>query len=172
MAVSVNRITNANVYLSGGNQLGKSEEIKLPDVAMKMVEHKALGMVGSIELPAGIDKMAGEIKWSSFYKDVMKQVADPYSFLSLMVRANVDTYGSAGRVAQVPLVVFLTVAFTKLPLGAFKQHDNAEFTSPYACYYIRAVVDGEEVVEFDAMSNIHKAGGVDLLAAYRTNTGA
>lgn len=172
MAVSVNRITNANIYLAGGSQLGKSEEIKLPDIAMKMVEHKALGMVGSIELPAGIDKMTGEIKWSSFYKDIMKQVADPYSFLSLMVRANVETFGAGGRVAQVPMVVFLTVAFTKLPLGAFKQHDNAEFTSPFACYYVRCVMDGEDIVEFDALSNIHKVGGVDLLAAYRANAGA
>lgn len=171
MAVRVNRITNANLYLDGGSQLGKSEEVKLPDVAQKMVEHKALGMVGTIELPAGIEKMTGEIKWSSFYKDVIKKVADPYSFLSLQVRANVESYSAQGRVAQTPLVVFLTVAFTKLPLGNFKQHDNAEFTSPFSCYYIRAVMDGEDVVEFDALSNIYKVGGVDLLGTYTANVG-
>jgi P2 family phage contractile tail tube protein len=172
MSIKVNRITNANIYLDGGSQLGRTEEIKLPDVAMKMVEHKALGMVGSIELPAGIEKMTGEIKWSSFYREVMAKVADPYSFLALQVRANVESYNSQGRLEQVPLVAFLTVAFTKFPLGTFKQQDNAEFTSPYSCYYIRVVMDGVDIVEFDALSNIHKANGNDLLAAYKANTGA
>lgn len=171
-AIRVNRITNANIYLDNGNQLGRSESIKLPEVAQKMVEHKALGMVGTIELPAGIDKMAGEIKWSSFYGEVMTKVANPYSFLSLQVRANVETYTAQGRVDQIPLVVFLTVAFTKLPLGAeYKQHDNVEYVSPYACYYIKAQLDGSDIVEFDALSNIYKAGGVDLLAAYNANIG-
>lgn len=171
MAVSINRITNANIYLDGGNQLGKSEEVKLPEVAQKMVEHKALGMVGMIELPAGVEKMTGEVKWSSFYKDVAKKVANPYAFLNLQIRANIETYSAQGRVAQTPLVVFLTVAFTKLPLGSFKQHDNAEFTSPFSCYYIKCVMDGEDIVEFDALSNIYKVGGVDLLAAYNANVG-
>jgi P2 family phage contractile tail tube protein len=171
MAVKVNRITNANIYLDGGNQLGKAEEVKLPEVAMKMVEHKALGMVGMIELPAGIEKMTGEIKWSSFYKDVLKKVANPYSFVSLQVRANIETFASQGRVQQAPLVAFLTVAFTKLPGGTFKQHDNVEAVSPFACYYLKVQMEGEDIVEFDAMANIHKVGGVDLLAAYTANVG-
>lgn len=40
---------------------------------MIMQEHKALGMVGKIELPAGFDKLEGEIKWNSFYHEVMRK---------------------------------------------------------------------------------------------------
>ena len=67
--IEINRITNANIYLDGANLLGRAEEVKLPDVSMTMQEHKALGMVGKVELPAGFDKMEGEIKWNSFYRD-------------------------------------------------------------------------------------------------------
>ena len=41
--------------------LGRATEIKLPDVSLIMQEHKALGMVGKIELPAGFDKLEGKL---------------------------------------------------------------------------------------------------------------
>jgi hypothetical protein len=167
MAITINRITNANIYLDGGSLLGKAEEIKLPDVTAKMNEHKALGMIGTVELPSGFDKMEGEIKWSSFYKDVMAKVANPFKFVALQVRANVETYGAQGRIEEKALVTFLTVAFKKNPGGTFKQHDNAEFPTSYSCYYIKQQLDGQDVLEFDAMSNIYKVNGEDMLANYR-----
>lgn len=77
--IEINRITNANIYLDGANLLGRAEEVKLPDVSMTMQEHKALGMVGKVELPAGFDKLEGEIKWNSFYRDAMLSAANPYT---------------------------------------------------------------------------------------------
>ncbi|WP_027809960.1 phage major tail tube protein, partial [Burkholderia cenocepacia] len=58
--IEINRITNANIYVNGNSLLGRAEEIKLPDISAIMQEHKALGMVGKIELPAGFDKLEGE----------------------------------------------------------------------------------------------------------------
>lgn len=172
MAVRVNRITNANVYLNGVSLLGRVEEIKLPDIVSKMMEHKALGMVGTIELPSGIEKLEGEVKFSSFYRDVMIAVGNPFEFAQLQVRSNVETYSAQGRTTQAPLVTFLTVSFKKNPCGAFKQHDNAEFASGYACNYIKQVMDGADVLEIDVLSNIYKIDGVDILSLYRTNLGA
>ncbi len=169
MAVRINRITNANVYVDGASFLGKTEEIKLPDITTIMSEHKALGLVGKLELPSGLDKMDGEIKWSSFYKDAMAKMANPFQFVSLQVRASVETYGSQGRVEQKPLVVFMTVSFKKNPGGTIKQHDNAEFPSSFSCYYLKQVLDGQDILEFDVMANIYKVEGVDLLVDYRAN---
>lgn len=169
MSVSLNRITNANIYLDGGSLLGKAEEIKLPDITTKMAEHKALGMVGTIELPSGIDKMEGEVKWASFYQDVMSKVANPFKFVSMQVRCNVETYGSQGRVEEKKLVTFLTVAFKKNPAGTFKQHENAEFPTGFSCYYIKQQIDGQDVLELDVLANIFKVNGEDVLANYRAN---
>ena len=171
MGIEINRITNANVYVDGGSLMGKAEEIKLPDITAKMVEHKALGLAGSIELPSGFDKMEGEIKWSSFYKDVMAKVANPFKFVSIQVRCNVETYGSQGRTTEKAMVTYLTVAFKKNPGGTFKQHDNAEFPTSCAVYYIKQVLDGQDILEFDALSNIYKVNGEDMLANYRANLG-
>ena len=46
--ISINRLTNANVYLDGGSMLGRAEEVSLPVLKAKMAEHKALGMVVAI----------------------------------------------------------------------------------------------------------------------------
>lgn len=169
--IEINRITNANVYMNGNSLLGKAEEIKLPDISAIMQEHKALGMVGKIELPAGFEKLEGEIKWNSLYKDVAKAMANPFKAVQLQCRSNVETYGAQGRLSEVALVTYMTVMFKKNPLGTFKQHDNAEFASMFSCTYIKQVMDGEEVLELDYLANIFRIGGEDQLQTYRNNIG-
>jgi P2 family phage contractile tail tube protein len=169
--IQVNRITNANVYVNGASQLGKAEEIKLPDITAIMTEHKALGMVGKMELPGGFDKMEGEIKWNSLYQDVAKVMANPFKAVQLQCRSSIEVYGAQGRTQEVPLVTYLTVQFKKNPAGTFKQHDNAEFGSSFSCSYIKQVIDGKDVLELDYLANIYIVDGVDQLADYRANIG-
>lgn len=169
--IQLNRVTNANIYVDGNCLLGKAEEIKLPDITTVMSEHKALGMVGKIELPSGFEKMEGEIKWNSFYRDVWLKMNNAYSMVQLQVRSSVETYGAMGRMQQQPLVTFLSVMFKKNPMGTFKQNDNAEFSSSFACYYIKQQLAGEDMLELDVLANIYKVGGVDQLDIYRNNIG-
>jgi P2 family phage contractile tail tube protein len=169
--IQVNRIVNANIYIEGVNMLGRAEEIKLPDISAIMAEHKALGMIGKMELPSGFDKLEGEIKWNSLYEEAAKYMANPFKALQLQCRSSIESYGSGGRIEEVPLTTFLTVMFKKNPLGAFKQHDNAEFTSTFSATYIKQVIKGKDVLELDYMANIFKVNGEDLLATYRDNIG-
>ena len=169
--IQVNRIVNANIYIEGVNLLGRAEEIKLPDITAIMNEHKALGMIGKMELPSGFDKLEGEIKWNSLYEEVAKYMANPFKALQLQCRSNIEIYGSGGRIEEVPLTTFLTAMFKKNPLGSFKQHDNAEFTSTFSATYIKQVIKGKEVLELDYMANIFKVNGEDLLATYRDHIG-
>ena len=169
--IQINSITNAGIYLEGASMLGRAEEIKLPDVSAMMQERKALGMIGKIELPVGFDKLEGEIKWNSLYKDVAKTVANPYKAVQLQCRSNIETYGAQGRLQEVSLVTYLTVMFKKNPLGTFKQHDNAEFGSGFSATYITQVIDGDEVLELDYLANIFRVGGEDMLETYRANIG-
>ncbi|KVG24736.1 phage major tail tube protein [Burkholderia ubonensis] len=169
--VKINRITNANVYLSGNSMLGKAEEIKLPDIQAIMAEHKALGMIGKTELPSGLDKLEGEIKWNSLYADVARTMANPFKAVPLQCRSSIETYGAQGRVQEVSLVTYLTVMFKKNPLGTYKQHENADFGSSFSATYIKQVIDGQEVLELDYLANIFRIDGEDMLADYRSNIG-
>ena len=169
--IEINRITNANIYVNGNSLLGRAEEIKLPDISAIMQEHKALGMVGKIELPSGFDKLEGEVKWNSLYEEAAKAMANPFKAVQLQCRSSIETYGPGGRIEEVPLATFLTVMFKKNPLGTFKQHENAEFSSSFTCTYIKQVMDGEELLELDYLANIFRVGGVDQLTDYRINIG-
>ncbi len=99
---------------------------------MIMQEHKALGMVGKIELPAGFDKLEGEIKWNSFYHDVMRKTANPWQAVALQCRSSIDCYNSQGKADQLALVTHMTVMFKKNPLGTFKQNENRNLAAPSA----------------------------------------
>jgi len=169
--ISIKQITNANVYIDGTSFLGKIEEAKLPDVVATLSEHKALGMVGKIELPNGIDKMEMSMKWNSLYGDVLKKAANPFKGVQLQCRSSQETYTGQGRTEEVPVVVHLTGSFKKFPLGGYKQHENVEAETTLTITYFRLVVNGEDIVELDVLANIYKVGGEDLLAQYRSNIG-
>jgi hypothetical protein len=172
MATTVNRLTNANIYVNGNSLLGKAEEITLPVIKQKMSEHKALGMVGSVEFPSGIDKLEAKIKWNSFYADIMKQVANPFASLQIQVRANLENYTASGRTGEVPVVCIMTSSAKDFPMGNFKQHDNVEAETNLNVTYCKLEIDGEVIMEIDVLANIYKVDGTDLLATYRANTGA
>lgn len=170
--IQVNKLYNANVYADGVSFLGKAEEITLPDVTPMMADHKALGMIGGLELPTGWEKMSATIKWNSFYPDVMRKAANPYKAVQMQVRGSLESWESAGRVAEARYVVFLTATFKKFPTGTFKQQENADFESELNVLYVRVEVDGQPVMEFDPVANIYKVDGTDILENYRNNLGA
>lgn len=170
--ISINRLTNANIYLDGGSMLGRAEEIELPVLQAKMADHKALGMVGSIEAFAGFEKLEGKIKWSSLYPDALRKTANPFRSVQLQVRASVETYASPGRTEERPVVALLTVTFKSLPGGNYKQHENVELESEFLATYFKLTVGGEDITEIDVLANIYKAAGQDVLATYRSHLGA
>jgi P2 family phage contractile tail tube protein len=171
MAISVNKLYNANVYVNGTSFLGRAEEVTLPKVQAKMVEHKALGMVGVVETPAGIEKMEAKIKWSSLYPEVLEYMANPHKALSIQVRASLETYDSTGRIAEVPVVAYMTVQFKNFPGIGFKHQDNAEVETDMAVSYYKLQIDGEDYIEVDAYANIWKVKGEDILEQYKANIG-
>lgn len=168
---SIKQITNANVYLDGNSFLGKIEEIKMPDVVVTMTEHKALGLVGKVELPSGLDKMESTQKWNSLYPEVLKKAANPFTAVQLQCRSSLETYTGAGRTEQVPVVVYITGTFKRFPAGNYKQHDNVEAETSMSVTYLRINVGGKDVIEVDVLANIYKVDGVDLLEAYKANIG-
>lgn len=171
-SITVNRMTNANVYVDGQSQLGKVEEINLPDITFMMSEHKALGMIGKFELFSGVDKMELTLKWNAFYRDVLAKFADPRKALKLQVRSSLETYNSEGLQVEVPCVAYLTGYPKNFPAGNFKQHDNVESSSKMTLTAYKLEINGQAVFEFDAMSNTYSVNGEDIFQNYRSNIGA
>ena len=169
--IAINRLTNANVYIGANSLLGKLDEIELPEVKIKTAEHKALGMIGAMKVPAGIEIMEGKFKWNSLYPDVLKRIANPFRNLEIQVRGSLEQYTIQGRTLEIPVKVLLTIAPLGLPGGSYKQNENVEAETEFTAFYMKQVIGGEDIVEVDVLNNIYKAGGEDLLQQYRSNIG-
>jgi uncharacterized protein len=170
--IDVNRLVNCNVYMNGDSMLGRCEEAKVPGIKHVMAEYKALGMVAKLDMWAGLDKMKADFKWASFYPSVLVTIANPFVPVVLQVRGSLQNWNDSGMIAETPLVVHLKGLFEEHAFGDYKMISPAEFPSKFNATYVKCVHDGIELYELDAMSNILKVGGVDLLATYRANIGA
>ena len=169
--LSVNRITNANVYIDGIGLLGRAEEIEVAKPKHKMVEHKGLGMAGSAEFWAGVDKLEAKIKWASLYPEVLSAAGSPFVSHSFQVRGSLDQYTSQGRSAQLPVVYLMTAVFKDAGAFTFKQHENVDSTSTLTVYHSELYVAGTQMHLYDVLANINVVNGVDQLAQLRSNLG-
>lgn len=171
MAVDIRKLTNANVYFDGQNWLGKVEEVNLPEVATKQIEHKAIGMHGTVEIPTGFDKMEVKMKWSSILPDAMKKVGNAFEAFNFQVRSSLEEYQAGTRTGEASVVAFFRGRSKNLPNADFKQHENVDAETNFAVDYYKLEIGGETIFEIDVTNNIYKVDGVDLLATYRANLG-
>ncbi len=167
----VSKIYNSNVYLDGTNNLlGRASEITLPEVAAVTEDHKALGMIGTVQLVMGLAVLTAKVKWNGFYPEHL-QGADFFTRRKLQCRSNVQTFGAGGQASARPLVTSLTVNWTKVPLGVLGAQQSTEFEEELSCVYVKQVLGEEELLEIDILNNIWRVRGKDMLAEYRANLG-
>jgi P2 family phage contractile tail tube protein len=170
--INLNKITNANLYSSGNSYLGKLEELTLPAIKAKFVEQKALGMIMGIELPSGFEMMTGKMKFNAVYPELISEFGSPYITRQVQVRSNLETYDSSGRIAEVPIVAFMSIRFKDvLPPITLKQNDSPDLESEFSSTYYRLEVDGNRIIEVDAFAQIFFLNDDDQLVNYRIALG-
>ena len=171
MSTVIHQIVNANTYMDGNSLLGKAKEFKLPDLEFEFIEHKGLGLHGTVKLPAGLNAMEGEVIWDSFYPEVRAKAYNPYKNVQLMTRSNVLVFDSRGLAAEEALVTIMNVAFNKTTGGSLKNKEATEHSDTFQIYSIKQTLAGKEVLFVDVLANIYRVNGQDVLQKYRTNIG-
>lgn len=171
MSISINQIVNGNVYINGNSQMGRANEVKIPDIEFEKVSHKGLGLHGEIKLPAGTNAIEAEISWDSFYPEVRALLLNPYKNSQLMIRSNLQVFDSRGLAAEEPMVTMMNVSASKIGGTAQKNKENSEFGDTVDVYSIKQTVAGKEILFIDVLANIYRVNGQDVLQKYRTNIG-
>lgn len=170
--MDVSKIFNANVYVGTSSLLGKAKDFTLPKVTTVEDEHTALGMVGKLAFPMGIELLEANITWAGFYADALERSLDPFTYQKLQVRASVEKFGPGGRTEQTPLICHLTARWKDTPLlGTLAAQTAAETQETLVVNYVKLLVGGEELLELDVEQNIWRVKGRDLLETYRANLG-
>ncbi|HEV2169764.1 MAG TPA: phage major tail tube protein [Candidatus Binatus sp.] len=171
MNIQINSLTNANIYIDGIGLLGRAEEIEIPHPRHKMIDYKGLGMAGTAELWAGVDKLESKIKWVSFDADTLTFAASPFQTHSFQARGNLEQYTSQGRSAELPVVYLMTGVFKDAGSPSFQKHQLVETTSTISVYHAELYVAGVQIYLYDVFANVYVVGGVDQLTNFRANLG-
>ena len=170
MSVVINQVDNANVYINGNSKLGTAKKIKTPEFEVEFVEHDNLGLIGKLKLPSKVNALEGEITWDGFYPEVAAIALNPFKNQQLMGRGDVRVFNAAGMAAEVPLVMTMNVAFSKVNIGEYKK-EPTEYAMTYQIHSIKQSIDGKEILFYDAFSNQYRVAGEDILQKYRSNIG-
>ena len=171
MRVSVNRLTNANLYVNGTSLLGMAEEIKIPGIKAKTEDHKGLGRFGTAEFPSGAEKLEATVKWVSIYLEAELQNSGMFQVNQYQARGNIETYGPTGLLAQTPGIWLFSASLKDSGPVTFKQHQNVDKTTTLTVYHIEQYVGGVQTLLYDVLANIYVVNGKDQLAQFRANLG-
>ena len=171
MSIAINQIVNGNVYINGNSQMGRANEVKIPDIEFEYIEHKGLGMFGTVKLPAGANAVEAEITWDSFYPDVRAVLYNPFKTTQLMIRSNLQVFNSMGLATEETMMTTMNVMSQKVGGTGHKNKENAEFQDTLTVLSIKQTVAGKEILFIDFMANIFRVNGQDVLQKYRTNIG-
>jgi P2 family phage contractile tail tube protein len=169
--INVSRVTNANIYLDGASLLGRADEVELAFPKAKMVDHKGLGMFGTAEFPAGIDKLEAKVKWASIYSEVLETLSI-FNSHQFQLRSSIEQYTSQGRIAEQPFVGLMTAQFKDGGPLNFKQHEQVDFSTTLGVYHCEYYVAGVQYLLYDVLANMYVINGIDQLARFRANIGA
>jgi P2 family phage contractile tail tube protein len=171
MAIEISKVFNARVYIEGTDFIAKAEEVDLPKIKFKFADTKALGLYADGELPTGLDKLEAKIKFNSIYPDFIALAADPFTSRTIIVRAPIQDWQQQGVVKTRTLKVEIKGFFKEWDSGKFKKADSSEAEATISCVYYKLEIDGQDVIEVDAINNIYKVKGKDILQDYKTAIG-
>lgn len=160
-----NVLKNFATFIDGVSYVGEVTEVTLPKLTRKMEEFRAGGMRLPAKVDHGMEAMETEITAGGWLRNALAQFGNarvdgvPLRFAGAVQRDDTGDY--------MGVEVYLRGRWEEIDPGSAKAGDATEFKLKMAVNYYRLVIDGEEIIEIDAINMIEKVGGNDLLSAAR-----
>ena len=154
-----------NAFIEGTSYVGEITEITPPKLTRKMEEFRSGGMRMPVKVDHGMEAMEAELTAGGWMRDVLKQFGNAKVDGLLWRFAGAVQRDDAGDYMGVE--IFMRGRWEEIDPGSAKAGDATEFKAKMALNYYRLVIDGEEIIEIDAINMIEKVGGTDMLAVVR-----
>lgn len=154
-----------NCFVDGTNYVGEMEEVVLPKLTRKMEEWRAGGMRLPAKVDHGMEAMEAELTAGGWLKELLKQFGNA-KVAGVMWRFTGATQTDDTGEYQ-SIEIFMRGRWEEIDPGTAKAGEKTEFKAKMALNYYRLVMDGEDVIEIDAINMIEKIGGADLMAQVR-----
>lgn len=169
MDVLPSAISNLNAYI-GGQLIGVTGEITLPDLDYMTASISGAGMGGEIDMPlvGMFPSLTMEIPFATLCDG-------SFSFLTLngqqlTLRGNNQRFDvSTGGYKNESLRIVVGGIPKGLKPGKLGQASTMDGSNSLEVTYLKIEVGGAEMLELDKLNFVYKAGGVDLLAEVKNN---
>ena len=161
-------LKNMNLFVDGKGYAGRVDEIQLPKLTLKTEEHRAGGMDVPVEIDLGMEKLEAELTISDYDPDLFRlfglldAAATP-----ITLRGAIQAQGQQAK----PVTVHLRGGFKALEPSAWKPGEKSTIKAMVAASYYKLAIDGQELIEIDAINLVRKVGGVDQMARIRQAIG-
>jgi P2 family phage contractile tail tube protein len=164
-----NILKQFNLSSDGNSLMGVAEEVALPKLSRKMEDYQGGGMPMPVEIDLGNEKI--EIDWTcaGFVADAVKQYGSSKIGGSLLRFSGAYQRDDTEAVQAVEIVVrgrHKEIDFGNAKIGA-KSDTKVKTT----CSYYKLTVDGQVLIEIDALAMIFVVNGTDMLAEQRKAIG-
>lgn len=163
-------LKNFQLFIIGSGYAGRVDEVNLPKLTRKMEDHMAGGMNVPIEIDMGMEKIECDFTLCEYSPEVLKAWG-AINHAGVGVRLMGAVERDDGSLETSTIEVVLNGRWKEHEFGAIKKGDKATLKVMMACTYYKLSIDGEELIEIDAVNMIEKINGVDRLASQRRAIG-
>jgi P2 family phage contractile tail tube protein len=158
-----------NLFNDGNSLMGVAEEVSLPKLSRKMDEFQGAGMPMPVDIDISNEKI--ELDWTcaGFLFDAVKQYGAAKVGANLLRFAGAYQREDTGDVDAVEIVI--RGRHKELDFGNAKVGDKTQTKIKTVCSYYKLTVNGQVLIEIDALAMIFMVNGVDMLEKQRKAIG-
>ncbi len=165
------KLASFRVYKDGVDLLGVAD-VELPELESMTDTVKGAGIAGEVDTPVQghFGSMTMTLNWRTVSGNLVSLATQQAHQLDL--RGSIQSYNSGeGTYRQVPLKVVVKAIPKKTGLGKMDVGSSMENGQEFEVVYIKATLDGSDVMEIDKYNFICLINGEDQLADMRANLG-
>ena len=165
------KVLNFNVYADGGRLMGIADG-NFPPLEMMTAEIKGAGIAGTIDAP-GLGQFGSlviTLNWRLTTRDYW-ELGAPGGHILDMYAAGQQIDAGTGDLIATRIHVFAKAFTKKMDPGKMDVVATQDASTEHEVYYMKADIDGLEVLEIDKMNYMYRVNGVDFLEDVRAALG-
>lgn len=167
MAVMPRVLKNMNLFVDGTGLLGLCDEVHLPDLRLKVDEHRGGGMDAPISIDMGMDKLELGFTMSEYNENIFAQFG--------LVSQNAVQVTFRGAMqnddSTTPILILANGMYTDLNMGTSKPGDRNKFEAKIALRKYHLTIGARSLVEIDIDNFTRIIDGADQLLGMRACLG-
>ncbi|MFN7042963.1 MAG: phage major tail tube protein [Acidovorax temperans] len=163
------KIKNFATFVDGVSYAGEMPEVTLPKLARKMDDYRSGGMNAPVKADFGMEGMEAELTAAGYMSDLFKSWGT-LRHDGVMLRFAGALQADDGENVDA-LEIVMRGRFSEIDPGSAKAGEATAIKYKAALSYYKLTINGETLIEIDAVNMIEMVNGVDRLAESRAALG-